>query len=162
MGFCGEAEDREVDVRIVAATHRDLTKETEAGRFREDLFYRLNVLPIALPPLRDRREDIPLLASHFLERNNARLGTEIEGIDGEARRLLYEYAWPGNVRELENTLERAVVLAESSTITPTDLPDRVRRALQKTKGNRTRAAELLEISHRALLYKIKDYLITDL
>ena len=188
----GEAEDREVDVRIVAATHRDLTKETEAGRFREDLFYRLNVLPIALPPLRDRREDIPLLASHFLERNNARLGTEIEGIDGESRRLLYEYAWPGNVRELENTLERAVVLAEGTTITPTDLPDRVResrdavqlqlnstelsvkkttrvieeilirRALQKTKGNRTRAAELLEISHRALLYKIKDYAITDL
>jgi two-component system, NtrC family, response regulator AtoC len=188
----GEADDREVDVRIVAATHRDLTKETEAGRFREDLFYRLNVLPIALPPLRDRREDIPLLASHFLERNNARLGTAIEGIDGEARRLLYEHAWPGNVRELENTIERAVVLAEGATITTADLPERVResrdavqlqlnstelsvkkttrvieeilirRALQKTKGNRTRAAELLEISHRALLYKIKDYEITDL
>lgn len=188
----GEATDREVDVRIIAATHRDLAKETEAGRFREDLFYRLNVLPIALPPLRDRREDIPLLVDHFLERNNARLGTEIENIDAEARRLLFEYAWPGNVRELENTIERAVVLAESAIISPTDLPDRIRdsrdpvqlqlnsselsvkkttriveeilirRALQKTKSNRTRAAELLEISHRALLYKIKDYGITDL
>jgi two-component system response regulator AtoC len=188
----GETRDTQVDVRIITATHRDLATETKAGRFREDLFYRLNVLPIHCPPLRERREDIPLLIDHFLSRNNARLGTDIRGLDTEARRLLYEYAWPGNVRELENTVERAMVLTEGETITAADLPERVReardpvqmqlasgelsvkktmriieeilirRALQKTKGNRTRAAEILEISHRALLYKIKDYQITDL
>jgi two-component system response regulator AtoC len=188
----GETRDLQVNVRIIAATHRDLSNETKAGRFREDLFYRLNVLPIHCPALRDRREDIPLLIDHFLARNNARLGTAIRGLDTEARRLLYEYAWPGNVRELENTIERAMVLSEGDTIGAPDLPERVReardpvqmqlasgelsvkktmriieeilirRALQKTKGNRTRAAEILEISHRALLYKIKDYQITDL
>lgn len=188
----GESKDVQVDVRIVAATHRDLAQETNAGRFREDLFYRLNVLPIVVPALRERREDIPLLIDHFVARNNVRLGTQIRGLDSEARRLLYEYSWPGNVRELENTVERAMVLAEGDQITAADLSERVRdardpvklqlssgelsvkkttryieevlirRALQKTKGNRTRAAELLEISHRALLYKIKDYGITDL
>jgi two-component system response regulator AtoC len=188
----GETRDLQVDVRIITATHRDLSAETKAGRFREDLFYRLNVLLIHCPALRDRREDIPLLIDHFLARNNVRLGTGIRGLDTEARRLLYEYGWPGNVRELENTIERAMVLTEGDTITAVDLPERVReardpvqmqlasgelsvkktmriieeilirRALQKTKGNRTRAAEILEISHRALLYKIKDYQITDL
>jgi two-component system response regulator AtoC len=128
---------------------------------------------------------------HFIARNNARLGTKLAGVDSEARRLLYEYAWPGNVRELENTIERAMVLAEGDRITSADLPERVRdvrdpvklqlasgelsikkttrfieevlirRALAKTKGNRTRAAELLEMSHRALLYKIKDYGMKD-
>jgi len=188
----GEARDLQVDVRIVAATHRDLSAETKAGRFREDLFYRLNVLHILVPPLRERRDDVPLLIEHFVARNNNRLGTGIRGIDTEARRLLYEYAWPGNVRELENTIERAMVLAEGEQIVAADLSERIReardpvqlqlasgelsvkktmrvieeilirRALQKTKGNRTRAAEVLEISHRALLYKIKDYEITDL
>ncbi len=188
----GEARDIKVNVRIITATHRDLNAETRAGRFREDLYYRLNVLPIHVPPLRERREDIPLLIEHFITRNNARLGTNIRGMDSEARRLLYEYAWPGNVRELENTIERAMVLAEGDQLVAADLPERVReardpvqmqlasgelsvkktmrvieellirRALQKTKGNRTRAAEVLEISHRALLYKIKDYQITDL
>ncbi len=188
----GEARDLKVDVRIIAATHRDLQAETKAGRFREDLFYRLNVLPIHVPPLRERRDDIPLLIDHFVTRNNSRLGTTIRGLDTEARRLLYEYAWPGNVRELENTIERAMVLSEGDQIIAADLPERIReardpvqmqlasgelsvkktmriieeilirRALQKTKGNRTRAAEILEISHRALLYKIKDYQITDL
>jgi two-component system response regulator AtoC len=188
----GETRDLQVDVRIVAATHRDLQSETKAGRFREDLFYRLNVLHIHCPPLRERREDVPLLIEHFVARNNTRLGTGIRGIDTEARRLLYEYAWPGNVRELENTIERAMVLSEGEQIVASDLPERIReardpvqlqlasgelsvkktmrvieeilirRALQKTKGNRTRAAEVLEISHRALLYKIKDYEITDL
>jgi two-component system response regulator AtoC len=183
----GDTKDVKIDVRILAATHRDLTAETKAGRFREDLFYRINVLPIHIPPLRDRREDVPLLIDHFVARNNARFGTHIRGVDTEARRLLLEYAWPGNVRELENTIERAMVLAEKDTIGADDLPERVReakdpiqlhltsgelsikktarvieeilirRALLKTKGNRTRAAEVLEISHRALLYKIKDY-----
>ncbi len=188
----GESRDLEVNVRIVAATHRDLAAETKAGRFREDLYYRLNVLPIHVPPLRERRDDIPLLIDHFVQRNNVRLGTQVRGLDTESRRLLYEYSWPGNVRELENTIERAMVLAEGDLIVAVDLPERVReardpiqmqlqsgelsvkkttriieeilirRALQKTKGNRTRAAELLEISHRALLYKIKDYEVTDL
>jgi two-component system response regulator AtoC len=185
----GDSKDIKIDVRILAATHRDLQAETKAGRFREDLYYRINVLPIHVPPLRDRREDVPLLIDHFVTRNNARFGTNIRGVDGEARRYLMEYAWPGNVRELENTIERAMVLAEKDTIGADDLPERVReakdpiqlhltsgelsikktqrvieeilirRALVKTKGNRTRAAEVLEISHRALLYKIKDYLI---
>jgi two-component system response regulator AtoC len=188
----GESRDLKVDVRIVAATHRDLQAEVKAGRFREDLFYRLNVLPIVVPPLRTRREDIALLVDHFVARNNARLGTSIRGVDTEARRILVEYAWPGNVRELENTIERAMVLAEGDMLLAADLPERIReardpvqvqlasgelsikkttrvieetlirRALQKTKGNRTRAAEVLELSHRALLYKIKDYKITDL
>jgi two-component system, NtrC family, response regulator AtoC len=183
----GDSKDIKIDVRILAATHRDLQAETKAGRFREDLYYRINVLPIAIPPLRDRREDVPLLIDHFVARNNARFGTNIRGVDTEARRLLMEYGWPGNVRELENTIERAMVLAEKDTIGADDLPERVReakdpiqlhltsgelsikktarvieeilirRALTKTKGNRTRAAEVLEISHRALLYKIKDY-----
>jgi two-component system response regulator AtoC len=188
----GDTRDMAVNVRIVAATHRDLQAEIKSGRFREDLFYRLNVLPIHVPPLRERREDIALLVEHFMSRNNARLGTQVRGLDNEVRRLLFEYTWPGNVRELENTIERAMVLAEGDQIVASDLPERVResqdpvqmqlqsgelsvkkttrvieevlirRALQKTKGNRTRAAELLEISHRALLYKIKDYQITDL
>ncbi|MBL8613528.1 MAG: sigma-54-dependent Fis family transcriptional regulator [Myxococcales bacterium] len=188
----GDTKDVKVDVRIIAATHRDLAAEAKAGRFREDLFYRINVLPIVIPPLRSRREDIGLLVDHFIARNNARLGTHIRGLSPEARKLMMEYAWPGNVREVENTIERAMVLCESDVLGAQDLPDRVRealdpvqvhlqsgelsvkktiaaieeilirRALQKTKGNRTRAAELLELSHRALLYKIKDYKITDL
>jgi two-component system, NtrC family, response regulator AtoC len=188
----GETRDIQVDVRIIAATHRDLELEVKAGRFREDLYYRLNVLLIHVLPLRERREDIQLLIEHFITRNNVRLGTQIRGLDAEARRALYEYAWPGNVRELENTIERAMVLCEGDTIGGADLPERlrkvedpiasqmssgelsikktsrfvegvlIRRALEKTRGNRTRAAELLEISHRALLYKLKDYGITDL
>ncbi len=187
----GESTSIEVDVRILAATHRDLMAEVKANRFREDLFYRLNVLAIHVPPLRERREDIALLLDHFIQRNNIRLGTRISGVDSEAKRLLYEYSWPGNVRELENILERAMVLCEADTISAVDLPERVRdvrdpvklqlasgelsikkttrfieellirRALKKTKGNRTRAAELLEMSHRALLYKIKDYGLKD-
>jgi two-component system response regulator AtoC len=188
----GDAKDIRVDVRIITATHRELTADVKSGRFREDLFYRINVLSIHVPPLRNRREDIGLLVDHFVARNNMRLGTNTRGLSTEARKLLLEYAWPGNVRELENTVERAMVLAESDVLQPSDLPERIRealdpvqvqlasgelsvkkttaaieqilirRALQKTKGNRTRAADLLEISHRALLYKIKDYKITDL
>jgi two-component system response regulator AtoC len=169
----GDNKDLKIDVRILAATHRDLAAETAAGRFREDLFYRINVLTIRIPSLRERREDIPILLDHFIARNNIRLSTQIRGLAPDARKVLLEYAWPGNVRELENTIERAMVLAESDLITKEDLPERIsikktvraieeiliRRALEKTKGNRTRAAEVLEISHRALLYKIKDYQI---
>ena len=188
----GDVKDVKIDTRIIAATHRDLTAEVKAGRFREDLYYRLNVLPLTIAPLRDRKEDVPLLIDHFIARNNVRLGTAIRGLDAEARKALVDYSWPGNVRELENTIERAMVLADADLLHVQDLPERVReardpvqmqlstgelsikkttriieevlirRALQKTKGNRTRAAEVLEISHRALLYKLKDYKITDL
>jgi two-component system response regulator AtoC len=188
----GDPKDIKIDVRIITATHRDLAADVKAGRFREDLFYRINVLAIAIPALRSRREDVNLLIDHFLARNNTRLGTNIRGVSPEARKLLLEYAWPGNVRELENTIERAMVLSETDVLQSIDLPERIRdaldpvqvhlasgelsikkttaaieqilirRALQKTKGNRTRAADILEISHRALLYKIKDYKITDL
>jgi len=185
----GDNKDMKVDVRILAATHRDIAAETAAGRFREDLFYRINVLTIRIPPLRERREDIPLLMDHFIARNNIRLSTNIRGVSPEARKTFLEYSWPGNVRELENTIERAMVLCESEVIGKEDLPERIRdaddtvqahlasgelsikktvraieeilikKALEKTKGNRTRAAEILEISHRALLYKIKDFQI---
>jgi two-component system, NtrC family, response regulator AtoC len=186
----GDSQDIRVDVRVVAATARDLSAEVSRGAFREDLFYRLNVFALHLPPLRERREDIPLLVEHFLARMNARMGLAIAGTSTEAMRLLVEYDWPGNVRELENCIERAIVLCEGTHIevealperlrqapavilTPTPSPDDcdlsikrasrrseeflIRRALEKTRGNRTRAAELLEISHRALLYKIKEF-----
>jgi two-component system response regulator AtoC len=183
----GGTKDVAVDVRVVAATVRELAKEVAAGRFREDLYYRLNVLQIVVPPLRERLDDVPLLIDHFIKRNNHRLGTRIKAIDPKARKLLLGYPWPGNVRELENLIERAVVLADGDVLTEKDIPDRmqhapdmvervlssgelsikkatavieeslIRRALDKTRGNRTAAAKLLEISHRALLYKIKDY-----
>ncbi|MDD5308440.1 MAG: sigma-54 dependent transcriptional regulator [Deltaproteobacteria bacterium] len=183
----GDTKDTKVDVRIVAATIRDLGDEVKNGAFREDLYYRLNVLPVHLPPLRERPEDVPLLVEHFVRRHNRRLGTDVEGVTAEAEKLLAAYPWPGNVRELENTIERAMVLTEGKRIGATDLPENVqqscdpirltlasgelsvkktfriieeeliRRALEKTGGNRTLAARYLEISHRALLYKIKQY-----
>jgi two-component system response regulator AtoC len=186
----GDTQDIKVDVRVVAATARDLAVEVKRGAFREDLYYRLNVLSIGLPPLRERREDIPLLVAHFVQRMNARMGLAVTGTTSEAMRLLIESEWPGNVRELENTVERAMVLTEGEQIDVDSLPERlrqpagrlvtapvpvvdddlsikrasrraeedlIRRALIRTSGNRTRAAELLEISHRALLYKIKEY-----
>jgi two-component system, NtrC family, response regulator AtoC len=187
----GDSQDVKVDVRVVAATARDLSAEVGRGAFREDLFYRLNVFALRLPALRERREDIPLLVEHFLARMNARMGLAVVGTSPEAMRLLVDHDWPGNVRELENCVERAIVLCEGTHIEVEALPERlrrtsplpavapsgaeddgdlsikrasrrseeslIRRALQKTRGNRTRAAELLEISHRALLYKIKEY-----
>jgi two-component system response regulator AtoC len=187
----GDSKDLPINVRIVAATHRDLAAEVKAGRFREDLFYRIHVLQLHVPPLRERKEDIPILVEHFLAKNNARLGLALRGLTAEAHAVLLDYAWPGNVRELENTIERAMVLCESEVIGAVDLPERIResldpvqvqlatgevsikktvaaveqilikRALARTKGNRTRAAQLLEISHRALLYKLKDYGLND-
>ena len=183
----GDSRSRNIDVRIVAATVRDLQEEVKGRRFREDLFYRLNVLPIRLPPLRERPGDVELLVEHFIRQYNKRLGTSVKGLNPSAMKLLSHYAWPGNVRELENTIERALVLTDLDLIRDEDLPTKIResqdkvrmilatgelsikktarmieeelirRALTKTKGNRTRAAEHLEISHRALLYKIKDY-----
>jgi two-component system response regulator AtoC len=185
----GDVRARKVNVRVVAATGRDLRRAVAAGQFREDLLYRLDVVAVRLPPLRDRREDVEPLAAHFLARH-ARLRPELPALrlSDEAREALLAHRWPGNVRELEHALERAVVLAEGPVIREEDLPDTVRArpsppaaeggedgtlsvkratraleerliraALERTGGNRTRAAELLELSYRALLYKIKDY-----
>jgi len=183
----GESRSHKVDVRVVAATVRDLATEVRAGRFREDLFYRLNVLTLRLPPLRERADDIPLLVEHFVRVLNRKLGTHVDGVTPAAGRLLARYAWPGNVRELENTIERALVLADGALVDVDDLPPKlrqaddpvrravdeselsvkratrlieealIRKALDATGGNRTRAAELLELSPRALLYKIKEF-----
>ncbi|HSN91599.1 MAG TPA: sigma-54 dependent transcriptional regulator, partial [Anaeromyxobacteraceae bacterium] len=122
----GDNRPVKVDVRVVAATHRDLKAEVAAGRFREDLFYRLNVFPVTLPALRDRREDVPLLAAHFLEKHANALRKPLRGFDDEAIRALAGYSWPGNVRELENAVERAVAVAAGPTVGPGDLPADVR------------------------------------
>jgi two-component system response regulator AtoC len=182
----GESKSRQVDVRVIAATARQLDAEVAAGRFREDLFYRLNVVHLAVPPLRERPKDIPLLADHFLEHFRATLGKPLRGLGDDVLERLVAYRWPGNVRELENVIERAVILAEGDTLTLRDLPPNlvasddggadgqdlslkrarrgaeiaaIRRALRATSGNRTHAARLLRISHRALLYKLKEYTI---
>ncbi len=178
-----------VDVRIIAATARDLAREVEKNTFRDDLFYRLNVLSVRVPPLRERQEDIPLLVDHFIRKYNNRLGTNVEGISPETMHHLMEYEWRGNVRELENVIERAMVLTESKIIGLEYLPspiqkghdtfphevlegvmsikkasksverELIKRALVQTKGNRTRAAQILEVSLPALLYKMKEYQI---
>jgi DNA-binding NtrC family response regulator len=110
-----------VDVRIIAATNRDLQKAVQEGRFRDDLYYRLNVITIQLPPLRERKEDIPLLVQHFIEKFNLQMGKKVERISDEALRILMQYDWPGNVRELENTIERAMVITKGKVITPEDI-----------------------------------------
>jgi two-component system response regulator HydG len=170
-----------VDVRIVAATNRDLAALVRERRFREDLYYRLNVIAIQLPPLRDRREDIPLLAHHFLRRYSAKNAKSLGGFTEETMDLLQTYAWPGNVRELENVIERAVVLARSDMITPVDLPETLVRSdqaarhlvisvgtpldevenrlidetLRYTKGDKTVAAKLLGIATRTIYRRMK-------
>lgn len=121
----GSTEETDVDVRVIAATNKDLEKEIAEGRFREDLYYRLSVIPLHLPALRERREDIPLLARHFLERFRHATGKKIEGIEPKAMERLEAYDWPGNVRELENTIERAVALETEKRITLEGLPERI-------------------------------------
>ena len=183
----GDSRPIRVDARVIAATAKNLDEEVQKGRFREDLFYRLNVLTIRLPPLRERPEDIPHLAGRFLERFNAKMGKHVAEIHPDALSLLLDHAWPGNVRELENAIERAVLLAEGGVLLPEHLPVEVgkggkavgcdvginglslknaqreterrliTRALQETGGNRTQASRLLEISHPSLLTKIKAY-----
>lgn len=184
----GAANARKVDVRVISATSRDLEQDVLKGRFREDLFFRLNVFALTLPPLRERPEDVPLLVDHFLARYGERFGKVGVRCSQAALQLLMDYAWPGNVRELENLIERGLILCEGMLLTPDALPEKlhgrgcgkfadmipvdclslkragellerdfIRRALEKTGGNRTHAAKLLEISHRALLYKIKEF-----
>jgi two-component system response regulator AtoC len=171
----GEAKPRSIDVRIIAATSRDLETDVEEGRFRDDLFYRLNVVRMIVPPLRERPKDIPLLVDHFLAHFRDTLGKPVQSIGDDALERLVAYAWPGNIRELENVIERAVILTspkvEGRHNPGQDLclkrarrsleADLIRRALRATHGNRTHAARLLEISHRALLYKIKEYGVRD-
>ena len=183
----GDSKSRKIDVRIIAATAKDLMEEIKKGNFREDLFYRLNVVPIKIPPLRERQGDIPLLVNHFIERYAKKFGKAVKGISDMAMNLLISYAWPGNVRELENIIERAVILEDTEVIREENLPftkktgqslyqieelsnglsikkaeeelekTLIRKALEMTNGNKTKAAHLLEISHRALIYKIKEF-----
>src|SRR5207302_6004677 len=122
----GGVRSTRVKVRLVAATSRDLSKEVAAGRFREDLFYRLNVVPIQLPPLRERREDIRLLVEHFRQKYNARLKKSVERVEDEALAALSAYSWPGNIRELENVLERTILFVEGPVIRAADLPPSLR------------------------------------
>jgi two-component system response regulator AtoC len=182
----GGSGERPVDVRVLAATARDLVEQVKAGKFRDDLFYRINVVQVHIPPLRTRPEDIPLLAEHFLRRHAERLQVPTLGLPRALLPVLAAYSWPGNVRELENVLERALILS-GGEIGVEHLPPHVRtgkqlfdlrdddgdlsvkrrlpalektliaRALERCNGNRTRAAELLDLSVRALSYKIHDY-----
>jgi two-component system, NtrC family, response regulator PilR len=122
----GGLEEVTADIRVVAATNQDLDKAVAEGRFREDLFYRINVIPIALPPLRDRREDIPLLAEHFLAKYAEQMEKAIAGVSREAMDLLMHHDWPGNIRELENAIERAVALEGTPAILPDSLPATIR------------------------------------
>ena len=187
----GGVGSKKIDVRVIAATSKDLRKEIEEGRFREDLFYRINVMTIHLPPLRERIGDIPLLVGYFIDMFNKKLQKDLEALSSEAMPILTRYPWPGNIRELENVIERAVLLAKGRFITPEDLPahlkthiasdrafppgelpedslsirkasrwvekDLIKKALERTGGNRTRAAKILEISRPKLIAKIKDY-----
>ncbi len=126
-----------VDVRLIAATNRDLAAEVDAGRFRKDLFYRLNVVPLHLPPLRDRRTDVPSLARHFIDKYNKRLNKKIEGIADDALVMLQAYPWPGNIRELENMMERVLLFADGPRIEVKDLPEPVRTSLQSAVAQTT-------------------------
>lgn len=177
----GGREPIRVDVRIIAATNKDLEKEMQAGRFREDLYYRLRVVTVGLPPLRERREDITELVSFFLDRYNREFGKRLKGVDEAAMKALMEYHWPGNIRQLESVIERAVLMAESETIRPRDIkselrsslqpeglvleiPDEginfedlekelLRKAMQKANNVAARAARLLGMSYKTFWYR---------
>jgi two-component system response regulator HydG len=178
----GSTLTRKVDIRFVAATNKDLLTEVKEGRFREDLYYRLNVISINLPPLRERRDDIEPLALHFLKASTRRMKKNVQGFTGDALQALLQYDWPGNVRELENVIERAVILARSKMITIGLLPlgarresfpattniaplialDKIERQhitsiLKETDFNKSRASEILGISRKTLDRKIMEY-----
>ena len=180
----GGTREIESDARIIAATNRDLVSEVQAGRFREDLYYRLNVVPLHMPPLRDRREDIPLLVEHFAARAARRHGVQVHSFPGQVLRRLLDHPWPGNVRELGNAVERLVQLAEDGRVSAADLPEDMNRppqpengfqlppsgmsweahersclaqALEHTGGNRARAARLLDLPYKAFLYRLEKH-----
>jgi len=182
----GDSKSMKIDVRVVAATAKDLEEEVGKGTFRQDLYYRLNVITIKLPPLNERTEDIPLLCNRFINQFNKTLDKNVSGLAPEAMTRMLKYAWPGNVRELENSIERAMVVADEPLLLPEHFPVEIidnngsassglfngfslkdaqkvlerkfiTRALEETGGNRTQAARLLEISHPSLLTKIKAY-----
>jgi DNA-binding NtrC family response regulator len=176
----GGNETVRVDVRIIAATNRDLKNDVASGRFREDLYYRLNVINLEMPPLRDRPSDIPLLSAHFLRKYAAENGRHLEGFTDEALERLGGYRWPGNVRELENTIERAVVLSKGLLISAAELPPHIvpsrteairipgstleeienhaiKKTLEAVGGSTSRAAEMLGISVRKIQYKLHEY-----
>jgi two-component system response regulator HydG len=181
----GSTRTIKVDVRVIAATNKDLGQEVRGGRFREDLFYRLNVVPVSIPPLRERREDIPALAVRFLFLYREKNKKDLREISPKALDLLVRYDWPGNVRELENCIQRAVVVARGEVISPVDLPPQIQalstgpedpgihfplglslpeaekalilKTLEDTGGNRSRAAEILGINRRTLQNKLKEY-----
>jgi two-component system response regulator AtoC len=185
----GEASARKVDVRVICATSRDLSKDVKDGRFREDLFYRINVITISIPPLRERKEDIPVLVEHFIKKFSQSTGKSIKGVSPSCMKMLIDYPWYGNVRELENQIERAIVLCERDFLDESDFPsilewmrgkdlltvdelsikkhsqalerELIIKALKRTRGNKSKAAKLLDISLRALLYKIKEYKIEE-
>ena len=191
MRRVGDQASHRVDTRVIAATARDLETDAAQGRFREDLFYRLNVVGIRIPPLADRSADIFPLVRLLLGRHAGRLGTAVPDLEPEALRALLGYSWPGNVRELENALERALVLSRNGIISLADLPqavrtgqsntmqrnglrdlslrrqtglaesETIRQALERTNGNRKDAARLLGVSVRTLFYKIKELGIAD-
>ena len=172
----------DIDVRVIAATNRDMEKEVKEGRFREDLYYRLNVVHIAVPPLRERRDDIPLLLNAFLKEYAKENGKNVTGIDNRARALLYKYDWPGNIRELRNCIESAVVMCGGKEITPEDLPPTVSASiaapsitipvgttlddaekaiicenLAANKGNKSKTADILGIGRKTLHRKLQEY-----
>ncbi|MDA8020296.1 MAG: sigma-54 dependent transcriptional regulator [Thermoanaerobaculia bacterium] len=180
----GEAGERDADVRLIAATHRDLAAEVKEGRFREDLYYRLHVVPLAMPPLRDRREDVPLLVEHFAARAGRRHGVRVPSLPPAVLRRLLDHTWPGNVRELGNAVERLVLLAENGQVSEDDLPgsfsaqgdgasgfrlppdgmswhshekDCLRQALAYSAGNRAQAARLLDLPYKAFLYRMEKH-----
>jgi DNA-binding NtrC family response regulator len=176
----GENRERHADVRVLAATNRDLAGEVAAGRFREDLFYRLNVFPVTLPPLRDRRDALDELARYFIRQHARSMGRKAPVLLSPALKILRDYEWPGNIRELRNILERAVILARRNEIGVTELPDLLRdrqpnsgregngtlraaerraivAALKSSGGNRRLAAERLGISRRTLQYRLREY-----
>ncbi|RLA83693.1 MAG: Fis family transcriptional regulator, partial [Deltaproteobacteria bacterium] len=167
----GSTRVEKADVRIIAATNRDLERMVREGKFREDLFWRLNVFKIELPPLRERREDIPLLVEHFIDKLNRKTQKGIKGISEEAMKILLDYHWPGNIRELQNAIEHAFVLCKDRLIRPQHLPGYlvekgealggslrdieeklIRKALDEAGGNLTRASRILGI-HRTTLWR---------
>jgi transcriptional regulator with PAS, ATPase and Fis domain len=177
----GESTSIKVDVRVVACTNQDLREKIEQGEFREDLYYRLNVVEIRIPPLRERKEDVPCLIDHFVKKFKKKINKNILGISTDVQKLFMDYSWPGNVRELEHALEHAFILCHQKTITLKHLPpvfesffatkkdlfknrgaDEKRvivQALEKAAGNKTMAARLLGISRRNIYRKIKNYKI---